>query len=229
MRRTSGFVPTAGTIYHQALAVCRDCLCAGIPHTDEGVECVEILRRLVAEGPSCPPFVISSLTDGWPLGAIGESKTSTNSREPEVVWHRQILLAERFRAIFVFTDTDSRMRKHLPLIDRGKRIGGSYLLIQLALREWAGTMPQRIRIVMKRWLCQISCLSLPVSDEYRGEVAFRTQIIAQVILLQMVTAIRSGAVLALPVSFQMYLQRACSDSAGAGMFEGEGMMTSRQN
>lgn len=121
------------------------------------------------------------------------------------------------------------MRKYLALIDHGKRIVGPYLLILLALREWAETMPQRIRIVMKRWLCQISRLALPVSDEHRGEVAFRVQIIAQVVLLQMVTAIRSGATPALPVSFQMYLQRAYSDSARAGMFEGEGLMTSRQN
>jgi hypothetical protein len=90
-------------------------------------------------------------------------------------------------------------------------------------------MPQRIRIVMKRWLCQISGLVLPVRGDCRGEVARRVQIIAQVIFLKKVTAIRSGAVLALPVSFQMYLQRACSDSARAGMFEGEGMMTSRQS
>lgn len=90
-------------------------------------------------------------------------------------------------------------------------------------------MPQRIRIVMRRWLCQISRRALTMTSEYCGEVAFRVQIIAQVILLQMVTAIRSGAVLALPASFQMYLQRACSDSARAGMFEGEGMMASRQN
>lgn len=121
------------------------------------------------------------------------------------------------------------MRKHLAFIVHGKRVAGSYLLMLLALREWAETMPQRIRIVMKRWLGQISCLALPVSDEYRGEVAFRAQIVAQVILLQMVTAIRSGAVSALPESFQMYLQRAYSDSARAGIFEGEGFMTSRQN
>lgn len=163
------------------------------------------------------------------MGAAGDSNTSTNSREPEVVWHRQILLAERFRAIFVFTCTDSRMRKLLGLICREKSIVGSYLLTPFTFRGWAETMRQRIRIVTKRWLCQISRLVMPVNGEFRGKVAFPVWIIFQVILLQMFTTIRNGAVLALPVSFQMYLQRACSDSARAGMFEGEGMMTSRQN
>lgn len=127
------------------------------------------------------------------MGAVGELNTSTNSREPEVVRHRQILLAKRFRAIFVFTGTDSRIRKLLSLIGRGKNVVSSYPLILIALRGWSGTMPKWIRIVMRRWLCQISCLASRAFVEYRGNVAFRSQIIAQVILLQMVTAIRGGS------------------------------------
>jgi len=49
LSRTLGFAPTTGTIYHQGFAVSRDCLCAGIPRTDEGVESVEILQDPRAE------------------------------------------------------------------------------------------------------------------------------------------------------------------------------------
>ena len=55
---TSGFAPTTGTIYPQAFEVVRDCLCAGIRRTDEGVEFVEILLDPCAELSSCHPYVM---------------------------------------------------------------------------------------------------------------------------------------------------------------------------
>lgn len=109
-----------------------------------------------------------------------------------------------------------------------------YLLIQLALTEWTGTMLQTYRNVSKRWLCRIAQLVSIVRHECCDVVARSSERIAQVVSELELISIRMGTASALLLQSGLYPRRACANvarispaTARTGIFESAGMTPSR--
>jgi hypothetical protein len=194
--RTSGFVPTADTIYRRGFLELLEGLCAGIPSSDEGVELGGFSRfAWTTSGvSSCGINATARLK-------IRQSPRTRGNREfcgdVETDLH---LATGHFRPTLLSVSCGQTVDRVLSKLLRRKL----YREPQLALRGWAVTMSLRCRNFRKWRLCQISEFVFPMHRRRCEAVTTDDCCYLQVLVVTEVTAMWLSAALSLQWAFQIY-------------------------